>query len=961
MLGLLSLPTQVLQRVVAHLGPSQDDFDNFNHSYKPNGHLASLAQTCKTLLDLCIPKLYEICNLKTATRFGRRRSLFRTLASRPDIASVVQRVIVDGSFDSDCETHSYYEDEDDGGPVISAEDAAAFNQILQQKLDMSAVQPFRELQPDELKDPEECQRLGTSLACLGLAIAPNMTSAIFSSNCSSVGTFKPGSLPHLEEFSLQYSDSETGMGISMEGVQDILNATPKLRKFVGWGISGLPRSAVCPAITHVSLINSTIGDDDMASLPTLFPNLESFSYTDTDADGGSAAISGGWSASPRTISEALLCLQKTLRNVEIGAERCEIHSETGLMTSLAEMTALEALRVHARYIYGNGADSGTTLVDFLPASIQLLYMEGVQASQVENILALAREVPDRFPKLAEVVIRGSELDFLYMQVYIAFKESGVQCSRQETSINDYGCSFRDDDDDESDYEPDPDNTDVEEDYPYEYDTNSNYGTDSDNDDDDYMEYYRPEHDPSDAEFDDDENMDGIEHEFAPTVAASTPDMPSEIWAIIMRCMDSTDLYSLCLVDRQFHRLAQKQLYAHIEYICDGAEPPVGLALLTRTLHRRPDLASAAQSIALISTSSPYQVEGAEDMPSFAADFPDLVQAADNAQVPFVLDLANAAQGGTVDAIVTLLLYMVPNITQLKLTDHFAASTPLLTKLTLHAATLGSSDAPLRKLRHVEYLPFPGVPRTELDSVACPEVTPFMYLPDLQRFSAYMDHEKTEMTWPLPQEPDLSKLTHLTLIDTRERALRQIISKTNALRHLDWKYVCSGHREELSREAVIQLDELCDALLPASDSLESITLRADGDEDGTILNSSLRGLRCLEKATRFQTPARFVTGFEPGACPAPLQECMPSRVKKVCFNDDFRDWYGGRMLDADEEIVLITAWWEVKDQFTPKLEEFERRLGNQNRAWKKRHTDTLIEMGDKYGIGVRVCFERDCTE
>lgn len=441
-MSLTNLPTELLTAIVAHLGPSQSDFDNFDGYYMPDTRLYHLVQTCKALRDVCIPELYKICNLRTDTRFSRRRSLFRTLAARPELAQLVKRVIVDTSFG--LQQHRFCYNNGHDGPIISAEDAETWNGIMEAKLDMSTVAPFRERQFSVLDDGNERGTLGHSLGCLALALVPNITSAILITENASLGNFKPGSFPLLEKFSLKQED--TKFGGECESAHGVLRAAPNIETFVGHCVSELPRTSY-PSVKKVSLLYSRIDNDEAAFLPVAFPNLESFSYMHN-------GIPDRQSALPRVLSDFILRLGNTLKHLEIEAgpydeygEWLEIGSdENYTITSLASMPLLQSLRINGLYIYRQDRPALITLVDFLPASIQSLHIDELETAQLQDLLALAHSAPQQFPRLTQVAFSNYEPS-LQDSVRQAFAQQGIACSFEMTHVDNYGddtgCSWWD--------------------------------------------------------------------------------------------------------------------------------------------------------------------------------------------------------------------------------------------------------------------------------------------------------------------------------------------------------------------------------------------------------------------------------------------------------------------------------------------------------------------------------------
>lgn len=430
---LLSLPVEILAAIVDIFGPSQDDFDDFNHYYRPDVSLSRLSRTCTILRNICEPKLYEICSIKTRHYRGLR--ILRTLATRPEIASRVKRIIVDAAFDANARSA----DE----AVLSAEDARFYNRVLEEKADMSSVERLRELRGTEAIGLDKSHAIGESLACVAFALVPNITSAIFSSHYASLEWSLTGSFPLLEAFSLQHADTE--FGTSIGDARGVLLAAPNLRRFIGWSICVLATDEHA-SVREAVIGNSRIDDDEMARLPVVFPNLERFSY----ADGG-PSVSYEPPASPLVVSKTLLGLRKTLKHVKLASQYgsmsddlYDVDDTDRYMESLAPMKVLESLRLQALQIYNDDEApqeprSTTELVNFLPKSIRRLCLEDVQLSKLNDILALAHSAPREFPLLTHVAFPGLHKSIEEV-VCSTFEAQGIQCSFEAEAMNYYACS-----------------------------------------------------------------------------------------------------------------------------------------------------------------------------------------------------------------------------------------------------------------------------------------------------------------------------------------------------------------------------------------------------------------------------------------------------------------------------------------------------------------------------------------
>lgn len=428
--SLTSLPVEILAAIVAYLGPSQADYDIFNDGYMPDLSLYYLSQTCKAVSTVSLYKLYEICPLVTERHFHSTWRALHTLAARPDIASKVKRIIVDGKFPSFDRKDRY-----DYSPTISAQDAALFNRILETKVDMATVTPLRELKgASEVLGDEESEAIGRSLACVALSIAPNATSVVFEGSLTTrLGSFKACAFPRLEAISLRDFYITT---TKFEYIPGLLDAAPNFKRFIGDCLINLAMPKMpCASMTQVVLDLSTLDEDSAALIPVVFPNLQSFTYKFN----GQTYPDQGRLASPQVISKALLGLRRTLTHVVLA---CAVfknamweHFPDGQhhgMESLSQMRVLQSLRLPAWF------SCPTSLVDFLPPSIQELYLDcqELESDVLPDIDMLLQTLPTRFPNLTLVNFDALD-DQLQQQVKQGYEQLGIACRFQDLAITNY--------------------------------------------------------------------------------------------------------------------------------------------------------------------------------------------------------------------------------------------------------------------------------------------------------------------------------------------------------------------------------------------------------------------------------------------------------------------------------------------------------------------------------------------
>lgn len=350
-------------------------------------------------------------------------------------------------------------------------------------------------------------------------------------------------------------------------------------------------------------------------------------------------------------------------------------------------------------------------------------------------------------------------------------------------------------------------------------------------------------------------------------------------------------------------------------------------------------------------------------------FKDLAQAAaDQTQLSFSSALAQAVRDGKLDGFVTLLLTLTPNVAKLKLTSDFAHETYLLSRLALDAATSAAAQQPkqeqeqereqklLGSLSQVEYLPKFTPFGTGGNITNMSEVLPLLYLPALQNLNAELENAET-FAWPLPAAPlEMASLTHLTLTMVREPYLLKILQQAQSLQYLDWEWVYCNESGGLIDGLEMDLDQICDALSCVRRTLTTLKLR--GMAFGVVnspeveIKGSISRLAEMTNVTTLEAAPLFFMGFCPEQYTVPLHECLPASVRKVCFTDDF-SLHDDLQWTTKDEMDAIRKWWQVKSQWTPKLEQFELRLLRTGDQWLSEEREALVELGKAHGISIDV--------
>lgn len=447
-------------------------------------------------------------------------------------------------------------------------------------------------------------------------------------------------------------------------------------------------------------------------------------------------------------------------------------------------------------------------------------------------------------------------------------------------------------------------------------------------------------------------------------------LPNEIWYLILDSLSQDDVRNLCLACGRLRDLAQPRLFSNIRYHWIGENSrPLPVARLVRTLAGRRDLAQAVTSISLESTSSHGNYKRYTEIitPDDDDSFEDLAQAAaDQMQLSFSSMLAQAIRDAKLDGFVTLLLVLAPNVAKLKLTCDFANKTYLLSKLALDATATSAAaqqqqQKPLGSLAQVEYRPKIVPFGTGGNITNMSEVLPLLYLPSLKNLNAELENAEN-FDWPssssLPAAaPDIANLTHLTLTMVREPYLYKILQQTQSLQYLDWQWVHCNERGGLMEGPVLDLDQICEILSCVRRTLTTLKLRGMAfgvvDSPRVPIKGNVKRLAAdMTNITTLEASPLFFMGFCSEQYIVPLHECLPASVHRVCFTDDF-SVHDDLQWTSQDEMEVIRTWWQVKSQWTPKLERFEMRLVQTDDQWMLEEREELIELGKAHGISVDV--------
>lgn len=179
------------------------------------------------------------------------------------------------------------------------------------------------------------------------------------------------------------------------------------------------------------------------------------------------------------------------------------------------------------------------------------------------------------------------------------------------------------------------------------------------------------------------------------------DCPTEILRSILECLPAANLRVFCLVSQDLRKVAEPVLYASVELIQDKAQTPPIISLL-QGIQRRPQLAKYVHYLAFFAIG--FYDSDALSISVDSSELASLIAIIQDINPPFqdlwIQELGN----GTMDAFVTLLLSLAPNVTRLRLTGVCVGNNRLLSMMP-RASLCQTVDCKLPRLQYLREVDF----------------------------------------------------------------------------------------------------------------------------------------------------------------------------------------------------------------------------------------------------------------
>ncbi|PNY28622.1 Uncharacterized protein TCAP_01444 [Tolypocladium capitatum] len=376
------------------------------------------------------------------------------------------------------------------------------------------------------------------------------------------------------------------------------------------------------------------------------------------------------------------------------------------------------------------------------------------------------------------------------------------------------------------------------------------------------------------------------------------DWPTELQLSILDLLSFTDLLSMSVVDKHFRILTEPLLYSKIE-ITWARERTPPITLLLRSILDRPELSGHICSLRLDGegfTKKNHEINEPPALPVTTLPISKASEIIHSTGVPQAKLWVDELQSGTVDAIVALLLSMLPNLTFLHIGPNFALESRLLGKMLRCALCESSEEYRLPAFRSLHDVTLSR--RTNeyrhrnISNTA--DVLPFFYLLDVRCLSISIDNP-TEFVWPV-HAPTPSSLTSLELCRLRETRLEPLLSVLNGLQKLHWHWYYQPDLDRDVSKHVIELDTMAEALCHVGDTLTDLTIVAETCPELSAgcyeppeleMRGSLGGLAHLGQLRRLCLPWAFLMGFSPSAGKQ-LGDALPENLELLILTADLMD-------------------------------------------------------------------------
>ena len=415
-------------------------------------------------------------------------------------------------------------------------------------------------------------------------------------------------------------------------------------------------------------------------------------------------------------------------------------------------------------------------------------------------------------------------------------------------------------------------------------------------------------------------------------SVSLTNCPKELQLSMLDSLDVVELIPMNAVNKHFRALTEALIYRHIEITWRPNETPP-ITLLLRTLIDRPELCQLIHGLRLdgegFATSSGYPDEPPA-LPVASLSIAKASELIELTNVPYAQQWTEELQSGHVDAIVALLISMLPQLTTLHLGPNFTVESRLLEQM-LRSALCQSPPASrlpaFEQLRQVTFCRRTNEYRQRTANNSA-DVLPFFYLPAIHDLSVSIDNPK-DFSWH-GRAPTPSSLRSLEAYRLRENRLGPLLTTLSGLQKLHWHCFYQDDLDcDVSRD-VVDLDEVTRALGRVGNTLIDLTIEAEtspailaGDYEPPPLaiSGSLMCLSRLRQVKKLCVPWVFLMGQSPpGRCR--LGHLLPPTLELLKLSADL-DEPAERWMWYDPDSIIQAIKSAVHDSTMSSLPDLRR--------------------------------------
>lgn len=415
------------------------------------------------------------------------------------------------------------------------------------------------------------------------------------------------------------------------------------------------------------------------------------------------------------------------------------------------------------------------------------------------------------------------------------------------------------------------------------------------------------------------------------VMASFLRCPVEVCDSILAYLPRTDLLNICLVHEDLRTIAEPYLYSDIQLIWEEKLQPHHITSLLCNLLRRPRLATYVRKVSLVGLKfhNYFDEKRAPKIQVPEDELEEVLAFVKKTTVPYRQIWLEELQNGTMDAFVAVLLSQPLRLTYLAIEDDFLWESRfigLVLRSIIFDEPNASDSCGLRlDSRHLETVSL----QTSTDRFRhynmrnTADLLPIFYLPSIKHFAASVDNPLA-FSWPGTHPPSPSGLRKLKLDYIREPFLGQLLSITDQLQSLDWRwYYFPDVYDQQYHERILDLTQIIKSISYVRDTLTELVLSAMNENNPDPLpltiQGSIKGLTGFQKLTKLTIPRAFLMEGWTSSLTKKIEKYLPSSLqsltitKDLVSNDEF-EW------DDHDFYILLKRWLKKYWATTPHLRD-----------------------------------------